>query len=530
MNLQRPNSSDVTQTSNRSKSVAPGSGLCSRCVDGCRGNCEVFKSSFRSREVIYPGPFGEMTAGGDKDYPVDYSHLNIMGYALGAEGLPEGVPADPDHAKFPAVDTETSFGCENKVKLKLPIFTGALGSTYVAHTNWDHFAVGAAISGVSLICGENVCGIDPGLELDANGEIVEAPDMRHRVEVYRSWQEDGYGDIHIQMNVEDTRFGVAEYVIDKLGVTTMELKWGQGAKCIGGEIKVKTIERALELRKRGYIVTPDPTLPAVQAAFKDKAIKEFERHSRLGFVDQQGFMDEVERLRKLGAKRVTLKTGAYPMRELAMAIKWSSDAKIDLLTIDGAPGGTGMSPWRMMEEWGVPTFYLQAMTQELCDKLAAKGAFVPDIAIAGGFSTEDHIFKVLAMGAPYTKAVCIGRALMIPGMVGKNIGLWIDANDLPKTISKFGDSIEEIFVCYEEVKEKVGDRINELPLGALGIYSYAKKLQVGLQQIMSGARKFKLDTITRNDVAALTEEAAKISGLAYIMDAYRQEALEIIDS
>ena len=42
----------------------------------------------------------------------------------------------------------------------------------------------------------------------------------------------------MQMNVEDTRFGVAEYAIEKLGVETIELKWGQGAKCIGGEIKV----------------------------------------------------------------------------------------------------------------------------------------------------------------------------------------------------------------------------------------------------------------------------------------------------
>ena len=48
----------------------------------------------------------------------------------------------------------------------------------------------------------------------------------------------GYGDILVQMNVEDTRLGVAEYVVDKLGVETIELKWGQGAKCIGGEIKV----------------------------------------------------------------------------------------------------------------------------------------------------------------------------------------------------------------------------------------------------------------------------------------------------
>jgi glutamate synthase domain-containing protein 2 len=422
MNLQQPNANDVSQTSNRSRNVVPGSGLCTRCMDGCRGNCEVFKASFRSREVIYPGPFGVITAGGDKNYPIDYSHLNIQGYALGAVGLPKGTPADSDHAVFPAVDTETEFGYKNKVKLKVPVFTGALGSTFIARDNWEHFAVGAAISGVSLICGENVCGVDPKHEMK-NGKIVESPDLRRRVAQYREWQEEGYGDIHVQMNVEDTRFGVAEYAIGKLGITTMELKWGQGAKCIGGEIKVSSLDRAIELQKRGYIVTPDPSLEANQLAFKAGAIKQFERHSRLGFVDQTGFMNEVERLRGLGAKRVTLKTGAYPARELAMAIKWSSDAKIDLLTIDGAPGGTGMSPWRMMEEWGVPTFYLQAMTYDFCRKLDKKGLHVPDIAIGGGFSTEDQIFKVLTMDAPYTKTICMGHALMIPGMINKNIGI-----------------------------------------------------------------------------------------------------------
>ena len=40
------------------------SGLCSRCLDGCRGNCEAFKATFRGRELLYPGPFGEVTAGG----------------------------------------------------------------------------------------------------------------------------------------------------------------------------------------------------------------------------------------------------------------------------------------------------------------------------------------------------------------------------------------------------------------------------------------------------------------------------------
>jgi glutamate synthase domain-containing protein 2 len=241
-------------------------------------------------------------------------------------------------------------------------------------------------------------------------------------------------------------------------------------------------------------------------------------------------MAEVQRLRDLGAKRVTLKTGAYPMRELAMAIKWASEAKIDLLTIDGAPGGTGMSPWRMMEEWGVPTFYLQCMTMELAGMLAEKGQFVPDLAMAGGFSSEDHVFKVLAMGAPYFKAVCMGRALMIPGMVGKNIGTWMDAGELPKTVSQFGTTKEEIFIGYETLVDRFGlETAREMPLGAVAMHCFADKLRTGLQQLMAGSRNFRTDTISRDDVFALTPEAAEVSGLRYVMNVQRDQALEIID-
>src|SRR4030043_954759 len=316
MNLQKPNSNEALETKNRSRDVAPQSGICSRCIDGYEGSCDMFRATFRGRELLYPEPFGSITAGADKEYPVDYSHLNIMGYAFGAKGM----EPDPDKATFPAVNTETSFGVKEKIKMRVPIFTGALGSTDRARKNWEHFAIGAAISGITLVCGENVCGIDPGLEIGRNGLITKSPEMDRRIKEYRRYY-DGWGDILVQMNVEDTRNGVAEYVLDKLGVETIELKWGQGAKCIGGEIKVNSLERASELKKRGYIVTPDPEVPAFQAAFKAGPLKQFERHSRLGFVDQEGFMKEVERIRKLGAKRVTLKTGAYPMRELARAIR-----------------------------------------------------------------------------------------------------------------------------------------------------------------------------------------------------------------
>jgi glutamate synthase domain-containing protein 2 len=530
MNLQRPNSNEATRSANRSRSVAPSSGICTRCIDGCTGNCEVFKATFRGRELIYPGPFGEISAGADKDYPIDYSHLNIQGYALGARGLPKGVKGDPDTATFPGVNTETEYGWDKKVRMKVPVFTGALGSTEIARKNWEHFAVGAALAGITLVCGENVCGIDPKLERDARGKVTLSPDMDRRIEVYRRYHQ-GYGEILVQMNVEDTRLGVAEYVSKKHGLDTIELKWGQGAKCIGGEIKVNSLERALELQKRGYIVTPDPSNPINQAAFKDGAIKEFERHSRLGFIDEEGFYKEVARLRKIGFKRITLKTGAYGLRELAMAIKWGSKAKIDLLTIDGSGGGTGMSPWRMMEEWGMPSLYVHSAAAEFCQKLADRGERVPDIAFAGGFSSEDGIFKALALGAPFTRAVCMGRALMIPGMVGKNIQIWLKEGKLPQTVGQFGSTPEEIFVNYEDVKNIVGAKeMKNIPLGAVGIYSYVEKLRVGLQQLMAGARCFSVPVISRRELMSLTEECSQVTGIPYLMEAYREEAMAVLNS
>ena len=149
-----------------------------------------------------------------------------------------------------------------------------------------------------------------------------------------------------------------------------------------------------------------------------------------------------------------MKTGAYSAVELDMALRYGSEAKLDLLTIDGAPGGTGMSPWPMMNEWGIPTFYLQCLTYKFCEKLSRKGVKVPDIAMAGGFSTEDGVFKALAMG----------RGLMIPGMVGKNIAKWLKEDKLPRSVSKYGKDVKEIFVAYAELEEKFGSEMKNIPL------------------------------------------------------------------
>ncbi len=522
MSQGQANASSATGTRNRVQDAAPQSGICAVCLDGCPGPCEVGKSSYRGREVIYPLPFGKITAGATKKYPVDYSCLNIQGTCVGAVG----VAADPDKAIFPAVSTQVELGNKHKVKLNLPIFTGALGSTDIAKENWEGLAIGAAISGIMVVIGENVVGMDPGAEIK-KGAVVTSPELERRVKCFKEWHT-GAGEIILQQNVEDTRLRTAEYAIEKLGVNCIELKWGQGAKDIGGEVKLKNIERADELKKRGYIVLPDPDDKTVRKAYDEEEFKEFERHSRLGMVEHEGFVKSVQHYRSVGAKFVSLKTGAYRVSDLARAIRYSSDAEIDLLTIDGAGGGTGMSPWRMMNEWGIPTIYLQSLAYKFASHLKAKGRYVPHMAIAGGFSLEDHIFKALALGAPYFKAVCMGRALMIPAFVGKNIKKWIEEDKLPVEIKKYGDVPERIFITTETLKSKYGKDFTRIPWGAVALYTFADRLKLGLQQLMAGSRKFALQHIDRNDVVSLTRECADVTGIPYVMDSDMKEAERIL--
>lgn len=543
--IQWPKSNDALGTVNRGNPCE--SGLCTLCRADCAGKCETWMSSMRGRKMLYPRDFGAITSGSANvtSVGVGYHSVRINGYPYGAKGLPSGLSNDPDDCIFPNVDIETRFGGEIETKCRVPIMTGALGSTFIAAKYWDSFAVGAALAGIPIVVGENVVGVDRKSEM-SGGKISKAPELDRRIDTFLRYY-DGYGAIIVQMNVEDTRNGVAEYIAEKYGdKVILELKWGQGAKVIGGEIQVTSLDYARFLKDRGYVVDPDPYDPAVEASFKEGGITSFARHSRLGATDasnadelRKAFMTSVEYLRKLGFKRISLKTGAYGMEGLAMAIRFAADAKLDLLTIDGSGGGTGMSPWNMMEHWGVPSLMLHAKAYEYCKVLEEQGVKVPDISFAGGFAREDHIFKAMALGAPYAKLVCMGRAPMIPGYLGSNIegvfhpdrkeklnGNW---DKLPKTVSAFGDSPEEIFAGWEAVKNKVGaEEMENVPFGAVAMFSYADKLACGLQQFLAGTRKFSLPEIDRTDIFAANRETEKETGLNFITHFQDEAAMKIL--
>jgi glutamate synthase domain-containing protein 2 len=549
--IEWPKTNDAIGTVNRGNPAE--SGLCTLCRADCKGKCETWLSSLKGRKILYPRDFGFVTAGsGNTSHlGVCYNSLRIQGYNYGVKGLPRGLTRSADDCIFPNVNIEAEFGSKVKTKTRVPIMTGALGSTFIAAKYWDSFAIGAALVGIPIVVGENVVGVDRKAVIktaNGTGKIEKAPELDRRIDTFLRYF-DGYGAIIVQMNVEDMRNGVAEYVVDKYGdKAIIELKWGQGAKDIGGEIQVESLDYAIFLKERGYVVDPDPTRPEVREAFEHGAIKSFARHSRLGYTDlgswkkvRESFMRSVSHLRRLGYKRVSLKTGSYGMEALAMAIKFASEAKLDLLTVDGSGGGTGMSPWNMMGSWGVPSLLLHAKTYEYASLLAARGEKVVDIAFAGGLAREDHIFKALALGAPFTKLVCMGRAAMIPGFIGSNIegalnpdrkervnGNW---DELAPSVKELGASADQIFAGYYDVQKKVGaNEMRNIPYGAIAMWTLADKLAGGLQQLMAGARRFALKDISRDDLFSANRETERETKIQFVTDVLDEKARMILNS
>ena len=139
---------------------------------------------------------------------------------------------------------------------------------------------------------------------------------------------------------------------------------------------------------------------------------------------------------------------------------------------------------------------------------------MPQVAIAGGFTMEDQVFKGLALGAPYVDFIGIGRAAMAAASVGKQIGDLINKGAVPKEYQRFGTTIEEIFSDTRELKGLYGGDAYQIPSGAIGLFSYLNRISFGLRQFMALNRKFALNYIDRSDIFPLTELAVKVTGLS----------------
>jgi hypothetical protein len=205
-------------------------------------------------------------------------------------------------------------------------------------------------------------------------------------------------------------------------------------------------------------------------------------------------------------------------------MKAASMAKIDMLTFDGAGGGTGMSPVPMMNEMSTPTVHLEAQVLECAKILQKKGKFVPDMIMAGGFVNETQMYKSMAMsnmgGAPLIKGIAMARAPILAAMKSQYFARQAKEGKLAKGFTdEFGTDPKQFFVASSDIqamfpKKKLG---SDIPWGAIGMYTYmVDRVGVGLKQMMAGSRKFRLDVLDRSDIMSLTPYAAKVTGIPTI--------------
>ena len=134
--------------------------------------------------------------------------------------------------------------------------------------------------------------------------------------------------------------------------------------------------------------------------------------------------------------------------------------------------------------------------------------------MAGGFVTEDQVFKGLALGAPYVRLIALGRAAMAAASVGRQVGEALRGGSVPQEYARFGSTVEEVFTGFRLLAAEYGEETASIPPGVLGVYSYLERVSTGLRQLMALNRKFALRHVEREDIVPLTEEAARVTGLA----------------
>jgi len=344
-------------------------GLCSTCI--MDGNCEIGLKAKTGR-TVFPEPFGIAQFGGEKHLP-NIEDIQIVPELYG------------DSIVFKNVSTEIKIGSFN---FSAPVSVAAMGSTKVAHNLGTPLAEGAAKAGIGLVIGENM--------LATHGETGLKERTQPFLDNYKK-----HGALILQGNPEDIKMGIYKKAVE-IGAHMIEVKIGQGAKQgLGGEIHFTGDEQAEKYKSLGYIVIKN----------NDGS---YQRHVKPGSLTNEQLKENLLKYSELGLPiwvKTGFGTGIINLISTLQTVKKEQGVKIECLTIDGYGGGTGMSPWLVMNEMSLPSGTVFSLLDEKPDF---------DILLAGGYNNGLDIGKAMMLGA---RGVSMGRPFLIAANVGKAEGV-----------------------------------------------------------------------------------------------------------
>jgi glutamate synthase domain-containing protein 2 len=263
----------------------------------------------------------------------------------------------------------------------------------------------------------------------------------------------------------------------------LEIYISQGAKPgLGGQLMAKKVTAEIA-RIRGIPAGIDLRSPS--------------RHPDVLGADD--LVIKVEEFREAVGYRipVSVKLGAGRVRD-DIKIAWKDG--FDFVELDGMQGSTGAAGNEVLEFVGIPTL---AAIQEARDALAEVGGTDMPIVLMGGIKDGIDTMKALALGA---HAVAMGTSAIIAGGCIACLQCHV------------GTCVTGIATQDPEHEKRYN-----VPVEARNIHHFLESVRWQIAAITHALGYADPHQIKRDDLVALTPEAAAITGLPYQPD-YRQPA------
>ena len=197
-------------------------------------------------------------------------------------------------------------------------------------------------------------------------------------------------------------------------------------------------------------------------------------------------------------------------------VKLAAIAGADVVVVDGMQGGTAATQTVFIENVGVPTLAAVRQAVEALEDLNLLG--VVQLVVSGGIRTGADVAKALAMGAD---AVSIGQGMLVAlGCNGESYFQHGEHHSALDDYAKLGTAPGYCHHCHTgkcpvgvTTQDEVLEQRLEPATGARRVRNYLKTMNMELTTIARACGKQNVHHLEREDLVALTVEAAAMAGV-----------------
>ena len=197
-------------------------------------------------------------------------------------------------------------------------------------------------------------------------------------------------------------------------------------------------------------------------------------------------------------------------------VKLAAIAGADVVVVDGMQGGTAATQTVFIEHVGIPTLAAVRQAVEALEELNLLG--VVQLVVSGGIRTGADVAKALAMGAD---AVSIGQGMLMA--LGCNSHSYVQNGEHISAVEDYatlGTAPGHCHHCHTgrcpvgvTTQDPVLEQRLEPAVGARRVRNYLKTMNMELTTIARACGKQNVHHLEREDLVALTVEAAAMAGV-----------------